>query len=106
VYDGIFGRLFLKRFALRYQTVVCPVLSVCDVGVLWPNNWVYDQDDTWHAGRQRHGHIVLDGDSAPPPQKGEEPPPQLLTHVHCGQTAGWIKTTLGTEVGLGPGHIC
>jgi len=26
-------------------------------------------------------------------------------HVHCCQTAGWIKTALGTEVGLGPGHI-
>jgi len=28
---------------------VCPVLSVCDVGVLWPNGWM-DQDETWHAG--------------------------------------------------------
>ena len=25
--------------------------------------------------------------------------------VYCGQTAGWIKIALGTEVGLGPGHI-
>ena len=25
-------------------------------------------------------------------------------HVYCGQTAGWIKMLLGTEVGLGPGH--
>jgi len=41
----------------------------------------------------------------PLPEKGVEPPPQFLTHVHCGQTAGWIKTALGTEVGLGPGHI-
>jgi len=23
----------------------------------------------------------------------------------CGQTAGWMKTPLGTEVDLGPGHI-
>jgi len=38
------------------------------------------------------------------PQKGAEPPPHLSAHVHCGQTAGWIKTTLGTEVGLGPRH--
>jgi len=35
-----FRRPFVKRFALCYQTVVCPVclsvcLSVCDVGVLW-----------------------------------------------------------------------
>jgi len=38
------------------QTVVCPfclsVLSVCDVGVLWPNGWI-DQDETWHGGRPR-----------------------------------------------------
>ena len=27
------------------------------------------------------------------------------THVHCGQMAGWIKMAVGTEVGLGPGHI-
>jgi len=25
--------------------------------------------------------------------------------VYCGQTVGWIKMKLGTEVGLGPGHI-
>jgi len=25
--------------------------------------------------------------------------------VHCGQTVGWIKTKLGMQVGLGPGHI-
>ena len=25
--------------------------------------------------------------------------------VYCGQTAGWIKMKLGTEVGVGPGHI-
>jgi len=25
------------------------VVSVCDVGVLWPNGWI-DQDETWHGG--------------------------------------------------------
>jgi len=25
--------------------------------------------------------------------------------VYCGQTAGWMKTPLGTEADLGPGHI-
>jgi len=29
----------------------------------------------------------------------------ILAHVYCGQTAGWMKTPLGTEVDLGPGHI-
>jgi len=28
-----------------------------------------------------------------------------LAHVYCGQMAGWMKTPLGTEVDLGPGHI-
>jgi len=41
-----------------------------------------------------------------PPQKGAgEPPPQFSAYVHCGQSAGWIKTALGTEMGLCPGHI-
>jgi len=43
------------------------------------------------------GHIVLDGDPAPPPPKG--------SHVYCGQTAGWIKMPLGTEVNLGPDDV-
>ena len=68
------------------------------------------------------GDIVLDGDPAPH-LKGAQPPPQflllsalgstrkysasyrILAHVYCGQTAGWIKMPLGTEVGLGPGYI-
>jgi len=28
-----------------------------------------------------------------------------VTLVYCGQTVGWIKVPLGTEVGLGPGDI-
>jgi len=50
------------------------------------------------------GHTVLDGDPAPPPQKGSRDP-QFSAHVSCGQTAGWIKMQLGMEVDLGPGHI-
>jgi len=51
----VFGRPFVRRFALCYRTVVCPVLSV--------------------------------------------------TLVYCGQTVRRIKMKLGTQVGLGPGHI-
>jgi len=50
-------------------------------------------------------HIVLDGDPAPLPKKGMEPPPQFSAHVYCGQMAGWIKVALGMEVGLGPAHL-
>ena len=63
----------------------------------------------WHlawrlASVQRGpGHIVLDGDPAPSPQRRRDP--QFSAYVYCGQTAGWIKMPLGTEVGLGPGDI-
>ena len=49
------------------------------------------------------GHIVLDGDPAPPPQKGHSP--QFSAHVCCSQTAGWIKIPLDREVDLGSGDI-
>jgi len=46
------------------------VLSVCDVGVLWPNGWM-DQDQTWHAGRPRPWpHCVRWGTSSPPQKRG------------------------------------
>jgi len=71
-----FGRPFVKRFALCYRSVVCPVcpvLSVCDVRALWPNGWT-DQDETWHAGRARPWpHCVRWGPSSPSP-KGAQPP--------------------------------
>jgi len=96
---------FVKRFALCYRTVVlsdCPVcLSVCNVGVLWPNGWM-DQDETWHGDRtQPWPHCVRWEPSSP---KGEQPP-QFSAHVCCGQMAGWIKMPLGTEVSLSPGDI-
>jgi len=48
-------------------------------------------------------YIVLHGDPAPFPPKGHSP--QILAHVCCGQTAGWIKMSLGREVNLGLGDI-
>ena len=49
------------------------------------------------------GHIVLDGDPAPPPPKGHSP--QFSAHICCGQMAEWIKMPLGMEVGFGPGNL-
>ena len=49
------------------------------------------------------GHIVFDGDPSPLSKRGTAP--QFSAHVCCGQTPGWIKMPLGTEVGLGPGDI-
>ena len=51
------------------------------------------------------GDFVLDGDPATLPKKGAERPPQFSAHFYCGQTAAWIKMSLGTEVGLGPDDI-
>jgi len=96
-------RRHVKRFALWYRTVIyLSVCPVCNVGMLWPNGWT-DQDETWHAGRPRPWpHCIRWGPSSPP-KKGQSP--QFSAHVYCGQTAGWMKTPLGTEVDLGPGHI-
>jgi len=55
-WPSIFGRPFVKRFALYYRSVAC--LSVLSV-----------------------------------------------TLVYCGQTVARIQMKLGTQVGLGPGHI-
>jgi len=43
------------------------------------------------------GDFVLDGDPAPPPQKGGRAP-KCSAYVYCGQTAGWIKMVLGDFV--------
>ena len=88
--------------ALCYRTVVCPVcLSVNLVYCGQTVGWI-----KMKLGMQvglGPGHIVLDGDPAPP--KETQPLPQFLAHVCCGQTAGWIKMPLGTEVGLSLGDI-
>jgi len=49
------------------------------------------------------GNIVLDGDPAPPRQKGHSL--QSSAHVCCGQTARCIRIPLGTDVGLSLGDI-
>ena len=86
----IFGRPFVKRFALCYRTIVCPLwLSVCDI-------WM-DQDETRYGGRC----YVRWGPSST--QRGTASLPQFSAHVLCGQMAGWINMPLGMQVGLGPG---
>ena len=46
------------------------------------------------------GHLVLDGDPAPP-KRGTTP---IFGPCLLWQVAGWIKVPLGMEIGLGPGH--
>jgi len=44
-------------------------------------------------------------DKYPAPPKRGISPPDFSAHFYCGQAGGWIKMPLGTEVGLGQGHI-
>ena len=100
----LFERPFVKRFAVCYRTMVWPVLSVlsvCDVGLLWPNSWM-DQDATWCGGRPRSRPCVRWGPSSP--QKGHSPPPiyspcLLWPNGWMDQDATWYGG------GLGPGDI-
>ena len=98
----IFGRPFVKWFAYAIRPLsVCPVLSV---------TLVYCGQMVGQI-KMKLGmpvglgpdHTVLDGDPAPPPPKGAEPP--IFGHICCGQMAGWIKMPLGMEVGLGSGDF-
>jgi len=50
------------------------------------------------------GHLVFDGDPAPP-RKRDTVPTQFLAHVYCAQTVIWINVSLGREVNLGPGDV-
>ena len=75
-------------------------ISLC---LLWGNDWM-DQGATWYGGRPRpRPQCVRWGPSSP--QKGHCSPHPTFQPVCCGQTVGWIKMPLGTEVGLGTGHI-
>ena len=63
-----------KWFALCYWSIVClSVLSVCDVGVLWPNGWM-DQDETWHGGRPRPRRHCVRWRPISPKKGGQQPP--------------------------------
>ena len=49
------------------------------------------------------GHIVLDGNPAPPPKRGAAP--QFSADICFGQMAGVIKMPLSMKVDLGPGDF-
>jgi len=76
-----------------------PIFIPC---LLWPNAGM-EQDAIWYRGRPWPGHIVLNGDPAPPQKKGAQPP----TFGPCPLwPSDWMdKMPLGMEVGLGPGDI-
>ena len=77
-----FGRPFVKRFALSYRTVACPVCLILSVTLvcceLWPNGWM-DQDKTWQVGRPRpRPHCVRWGPSSPGTE-AQQPPLSKFT---------------------------
>jgi len=48
-------------------------LSICNVGIFWPNGWT-DPDETWHAGRPRPWPRCLRRKPSSPSLKGAQPP--------------------------------
>jgi len=81
------------------------VLSVCDVGVLWPNGWI-DQDETWHAGRpQPWPHCVRWGPSSAKLKGAQAPKFRPISVVPKWLDVSRFKMPLGREVGLSPSGI-
>ena len=77
------------RFAVCYGTVV---LSVCNVGVLWPNSWT-DQNATWYGGRPwPTQHCVRWGPSSPHGKgHSSSPLPHFLARVYCGRRIDYLS---------------
>jgi len=80
----VFGRPFVKLFTLCYQTVVCPVcLSVLSVTLVHCDQTAgFIKMKLGTQASLGPGHIVLDGDPAPLPQRGTGL--QFLAHICCG----------------------
>ena len=74
----------LTDFWATVCKTVCPMLSdrcpvclscpVCNVGALWPNGWM-DQDETWRAGRPRPWPYCVRWGPSSPSVKGAQPHP-------------------------------
>jgi len=74
-----------------------PIFGLC----LLPPNGCIDQDAARYGGRPRPRlHYVRWGPRSCPQKGGGAP--KFSAHVYYGQTAGWIKIVLGTEVRLSP----
>jgi len=73
--------------------------------LLWQNGCMH-QDGTWYGGRPQPRRLCVRwGPSYSQKKRAHPTPTQSLAHVYCGQTAGWMKTPLGTDVDLGACHI-
>ena len=72
-------------------------LSVCNVGVLWPNGRMVKMPLGTEVDLAP-GHIVLDRDPALPRKGAQHPPPtfevyrcRTAAHVYCGQTVTHLR---------------
>jgi len=74
------GRLMRQYWGSPYATgpLSClSSLSVCNVGVLWPNGWM-DQDAIWYGGRPRFRRHCVRSESSSPTERDRtvnSPPP-------------------------------
>ena len=103
----VFGRPFVKRFALCYRSVVLSCLSVCLSVTLVHCGQTVGRIKT-KLGMQvglGPGHTVRWGLRSPSPTGAQPPLPQFLAHICCGEMTRLIKMPLGMEVGLDPGDI-
>ena len=86
---NLFGRPFVKRFALCYRSVVLSVcLSCLSVTLVYCGQTV--GRIKMKLGLQvglGPGHIVLGGEPAAPPPKGHSPPPNFR---HISVAAKWL----------------
>ena len=65
-------------------------LTVCDVGVLWPNGWMIKMKVGIEVDLGI-GHTALDGHPALPPRKGAQQPP-LFSPCLCSQTVANLSS--------------
>jgi len=79
----------------------CPIVGPF---LLWPNGWMHQNMPLGMEVGLSPGTLCSMGTQLPP-EKRAHPPTQFLAHVYCGQTAGWMKSPLGTEADLGPDQI-
>jgi len=103
------GRPHSRRLCVRLNTSSLPKKAhvYCGQTAAWIKMPLCSevglcQDGTWLGLRSRP-HCARWQPQLRSPKRGQSP--QFSVHFCCGQTAGWIKMPLGTEVGLGPDDI-
>ena len=88
----VFGRRFVKRFALCYRTVVLSVSVCLSVTLVYCGQmvgWIkMPLSMEVHLGP---GDTVLNGDTAPPPERGTALQPSTHFLAHCSGTVAHLS---------------